>query len=187
MLIEKFDNTILLFIKNNMHFYVLDKLMIFFTILGNDGRLWIVIGLVLLVTKKYRKQGLLLLLSIGIGAILGEGIIKHLVCRNRPFTHYPGIKLLISKPKGYSFPSGHTTAAFTSAYVLSKSFRKYTAVFFSIAIAIAFSRLYLYVHYPTDVIGGIVLGIISAKIGIYVFNKINIKKLRSEVKDFYHS
>ncbi len=170
-MIQNFDNTILIFIKNNMHSSIMDNIMIGFTTLGNVGTIWILITLFLLVNKKYRKAGLMLLVAISLSTLLGEGILKHLIQRQRPFTHIPGFKLLISRPSGYSFPSGHSAVSFAAAIILSKNFKKYTAGFFTLASLIAFSRLYLYAHYPTDVICGIALGAISAMITIYIFNK----------------
>jgi len=180
MLIQNFDYTILIFIKNNMHSSIMDNIMIGFTTLGNNGMIWIMITIFLLINKKYRKAGFMLLVAISLSTILGEGIIKHIVQRQRPFTHIPGLKLLISRPNGYSFPSGHSAVGFASAIILSKNFKKYTPSFFLIASLIAFSRLYLYVHYPTDVICGIGLGVASAMITIYIFNKGDNKTVKRE-------
>jgi undecaprenyl-diphosphatase len=183
-LIYKFDEYILSYIANNMHNNILDKVMIAFTSLGNMGLIWIAISIVLIASKKYRKVGIMVLTAIIIGSILGEGLIKHLVKRTRPFYLDPTIKLLVAKPASYSFPSGHTTASFAAASILSRYFKRYAPVFFTAAILIAFSRIYLYVHYPTDVLAGIVLGLISGKITIYLFKRIKsylLKKLKSSI------
>ncbi|GFP77722.1 phosphatase PAP2 family protein [Clostridium fungisolvens] len=165
------DNSILDFISNNLHSLWLDKLMISLTDLGDGGIIWIAIALGLIVSKKYRKSGFMLLMAILLGALFGEMIIKNIVQRARPFTHVPGMELLIKKPNSYSFPSGHTTASFAAAGILSYCFRKYRVAFYLLAALIAFSRLYLYVHYPSDVLGGIVLGSLSCLLTIYIFNK----------------
>jgi undecaprenyl-diphosphatase len=165
------DNSILDFINNNLHYPWLDKLMIGLTNLGDGGILWIALALGLIVRKKYRKSGFMILIAIMLGAIFGELIIKNIVQRARPFTHFPGMELLINKPNSYSFPSGHTTASFASAGILSYCFRKYTVAFYILAALIAFSRLYLYVHYPSDILGGIVLGSLSCLLTIYIFKK----------------
>lgn len=171
-LINQFDNNILRFIENNMHSYIMDKTMIFFTELGNMGIIWIVISILLMLNKKYRIIGIATLAAVALGALLGEGIIKHIIERPRPFVKSSYINLLISKPMSSSFPSGHTTAAFSASGILSSYFRKYSIEIFLLAFVIAFSRLYLYVHYPTDVLAGIILGIISSRIILYLFNKI---------------
>lgn len=172
LLINEFDIYILQFIQNNMHTPVLDKLMIFATKLGNNGLIWIFISILLvIISKKHKKAGFVTLLALFIGAMLGEVIIKHIVQRPRPFLEMNTIKLLIPKPKSFSFPSGHTTAAFAAVVVLSRYFKKYSIEFFILAFLIAFSRMYLCVHYPTDVLAGIILGIISGKIALGIASK----------------
>ncbi|MEY7998896.1 phosphatase PAP2 family protein [Clostridium sp. Mt-5] len=169
-LMHQFDNSILQFIQNNMHGPFMDKFMIFVTRLGNLGTIWIIIAVFLIITKKYRNAGIATLCAVILGAVLGEGIIKHIVQRPRPFVESGTMNLLISRPLSSSFPSGHTTAAFAAAAVLSRYFKRYAAGFFVLAFLIAFSRLYLYVHYPTDVLAGIVLGLLCSKIVFYMLN-----------------
>ncbi|MHC6179221.1 phosphatase PAP2 family protein [Clostridium sp. JNZ X4-2] len=166
-LMHQFDNSILQFIQNNMYGPFMDKFMIFITRLGNLGTIWVIIAVILIITKKYRNAGIATLCAVILGAVLGEGIIKHLVQRPRPFAEYGAANLLISRPLSSSFPSGHTTAAFAAAGVLSRYFKRYAAGFFILAFLIAFSRLYLYVHYPTDVLAGMILGIICSKIVLW--------------------
>jgi len=173
-LIHKFDEFILLYIKNNIYgITVIDKSMIFITSLGNMGFIWIVISMLLLSNKKYRKVGIMTLAALILSSILGEGILKHLVHRMRPFYNMPTMNLLISKPLSYSFPSGHTASSFAAAGILSKHLKNYNFVFFTMAFLISFSRLYLGVHYPTDVLGGIILGLICSKIITHIFNKLD--------------
>lgn len=170
-LIQNLDNFILLFIKNNMHWYIMDKTMVVITSLGNGGSIWIVIACLLLISKKYRKIGFMSLGALILSAVFGEGILKHVVQRIRPSASIPAANLLISKPLSYSFPSGHTTSSFAAAGVLAKYFKHYALGFFILASLIAFSRLYLYVHYPTDVLAGIILGLICSRIIIYLFSR----------------
>jgi undecaprenyl-diphosphatase len=171
-LLQKFDNSILLYIKSNMHGPIMDKAMVIITSLGNAGVVWIVIALLLMINKKYRYIGFLALGALILSTILGEGILKHIVRRIRPSADIPAVNLLIAKPLSYSFPSGHTTSSFAAAGVLSKYFRNYALELFALASLIAFSRLYLYVHYPSDVLAGIILGIICSKVIIYIFSKV---------------
>ena len=180
LLIQRFDSSILLYIKNNMHGPIMDKLMITLTHLGNGGMIWIIISVVLVISKKYRKIGFMAIAALILSTILGEGILKHVVKRIRPSANIPAVNLLIAKPLSYSFPSGHTTSSFAVAGVLAKYFKKYALEFFSLASLISFSRLYLYVHYPTDVLAGIVLGLACSGIIIFLFDKVSYINYNTE-------
>jgi undecaprenyl-diphosphatase len=120
-----------------------------------------------MITPKYRKVGILTICALILSSILGEGLIKHLVKRPRPFIADPAVQLLIAKPLSYSFPSGHTTSAFAAAGIIVKMVKRYRAYVITLALLIAFSRMYLFVHYPTDIVGGIILGLVCSKIVIY--------------------
>ena len=139
-----------------------DAVVPLITSLGNAGILWILIGLVLLTRRSWRKTGVVLLLALLIEAFFCNIVLKNLAAMPRPFTLRENVQLLILAPHDYSFPSGHTGAAFASAAALYFSRARYWFVVFVLAVLIAFSRLYLYVHFPTDVLVGIVLGIASA-------------------------
>ncbi len=168
-LIQKFDSSILLYIKANMHGTIMDKVMVISTYLGNGGIVWIIIIVLLMISKKYRRIGFMALAALVLSTILGDVVLKNVVKRIRP----SAINLLIAKPLSYSFPSGHTTSSFAVAGVLARYFKNYAFEFLSLASLIAFSRLYLYVHYPTDVLGGIVLGLICSGIIIFLFDKVS--------------
>jgi len=172
-LLQNIDNSILLFIKDNMHSDIMDSAMVTITSLGNGGVIWIIIAVLLMINKKYRKISFIVLGALILSAILGEGILKHAIQRIRPSVDIPAINILIAKPLSYSFPSGHSSSSFAAAGVLSKYLKKYAPEFWVLAFLIAFSRLYLYVHYPTDVLAGIILGLICSKASIYIFSKIN--------------
>lgn len=177
-LIQIIDSSILWYIKNNMHAPIMDKAMVIITSLGNGGAIWIIIAALLMINKRYRKIGFMALGALILSTILGEGILKHVVHRMRPSTDVPAVNLLIAKPISYSFPSGHTASSFAVAGVLAKYIKKYALEFFGLASLIAFSRLYLYVHYPTDVLAGIVLGLICSEIIIHLFNILTVKRNR---------
>ena len=137
---------------------LLDIFMSNITKLGNAGIVWILLTIVLLLIPKTRKSGLIL--------ILCNGILKPLIARIRPFDVNSAIQLIVAKPHDYSFPSGHTAASFTAVMALYLAGeKKLWKIALVLAVLIAFSRLYLYVHYPTDVLGGIITGAIAGYIG----------------------
>lgn len=162
--INIFDNYILLIIRKYLQNKYLDILMPIITIMGNLGFIWIFIAFGLLLNKPYKIIGEIVLITLVISTVIGEGVVKHLVRRIRPCNNVSDIKLLIAKPISYSFPSGHTLSSFAVAEVLSVYFNKYSFIFIGIAFLIALSRLYLYVHYPTDIIAGVIFGLLCSKL-----------------------
>lgn len=155
------DFYILDFIQSHIRCDFLDFLFSHITMLGNGGIIWILICLCLLLKKDYRKAGICILLSMLIGNLLGEQIIKPLIARPRPFVQN-SFDLIIPPPSGYSFPSGHTASSFCVALFLTMINRRFAVPAYILASAIAFSRLYLYVHFPTDVLAGMILGSVCA-------------------------
>lgn len=142
------------------------------------GIVWIVLALVLVMRRKTRNYGIFLLLALLITAILGEGILKNIIKRNRPFVTLSDLKLLIPPPGSYSFPSGHTASSFTVFGVFYFLNLKYKWPVFFTALLIAFSRIYLGVHYFSDIIGGAILGLGVAYI-ICSYYKKNSDKINS--------
>lgn len=128
-------------------------------------------GLALLFFPKYRKWGIAMLCALLLTTLLGEGLLKHLIARPRPFMHYPDLALLIPPPSTYSFPSGHSAASFAAAVVLFRCRRSFGIPALILAALIAFSRLFLFVHYPTDVLAGILLGTAVGLLTCYLFRK----------------
>ena len=147
-----------------LHTPFLDKLMVFITSLGNAGIIWMTI--VFLLIPKMRKTGAVMTAALIIDLLLCNVILKNLVARTRPYDVNTGVQLLVSRLHDYSFPSGHTAAAFASVTALylagEKKLWKPVLV---LACLIGISRLYLYVHYPTDVLGGALAGAISGYLG----------------------
>lgn len=140
----------------------LDAVMIFFSALGNGGFIWIVLGVILLIIPRTRKCGLHVLLAMAVTYLLGNVILKNVVARPRPFTVDTSVRLLIPCPSEHSFPSGHTANGFAAAVSVFMNYRKPGVAVLLVAGIIAFSRMYLFVHYPTDILGGILLGIFDA-------------------------
>lgn len=159
--IQTIDSNILFWIQNNLHNKFLDYFMSIITTLGDMGIIWILIAFALLFSKKYRTIGILTLSALLLNLILGEGILKNLIQRPRPFVTLEGLDIIITKPSSYSFPSGHTSSAFAAALMLGYYFKKYRWYLYIFAGLTAFSRIYLLVHYPSDILGGIMLGAIS--------------------------
>lgn len=150
-----------------LHHPVLDSFMIFITSLGNVGFIWLVMIVVLLMNKKTRSLGILLAIAVVVNTLLCNGLIKPIVARTRPYEVNSAVSLLISKPIDYSFPSGHTAISFTVVSVLYfLLMKKYWIMAFILASLIAFSRMYLYVHYPTDVLAGAIVGTFSGWITV---------------------
>ena len=131
----------ILYALNNIHTEVLDKIMIGITYLGEKGIFWIGVAIVLLFFQKTRKCGLFMLISMMIGLIIGNGLLKNLVARQRPCWIDQTIQLLIANPKDFSFPSGHTLASFEAAITILMFNKKWGIVAIITAILIGISRL----------------------------------------------
>lgn len=174
----------ILYALQELHNPVLDKIMLGITSLGDDGIFWIAIGIICLIFKKHRKMGLQLLLSMLCTFILGNLILKNIFARPRP-CDYEACKaidiLLSSRPHGHSFPSGHSINSMVAAVALFLNNKKIGIPALIIATLIGFSRLYLFVHFPTDVLGGFVIAILVA-IGVdWGFRQFEIKRAKKIV------
>lgn len=151
----------------NMRTPIGDSIMCFITDLGNAGMIWIVLTVILLLIQKTRKSGFIMVAALILDAILCNGILKNAFARVRPCDVNPAVDLLIPRPEDYSFPSGHTAASFAAVSALFfAGEKKLWKPALLLAVLIAFSRLYLYVHYPTDVLGGIAVGVICGYAGM---------------------
>ena len=150
--------------------------MIFITQLGDEGLFWIGIGIVCLVIKKHRRMGLQVLMSMLFTFIIGNLILKNLFARQRPCAIDPSIELIIPYPSEFSFPSGHTMNGVTAAMALFLNNKKIGIPALMIAAAIAFSRMYHFVHFPTDILGGFCVGFTVAIVVNYVFDKVEERK-----------
>ena len=153
-----FDFGILDFIQSNMRNDFFDAVMPFITRLGDAGMIWIIGTLILLAIPKTRKAGIAAAVSLLLEVICCNLLLKPLIGRVRPFAFRPDLLLLVPPPGDASFPSGHTAAAFAVVFALRASGSPLWRPGLVLAAVTAFSRLYLYVHWPTDILGGILLG-----------------------------
>ncbi len=159
--ITQAELSVLDFIRDHVGCALFDRLMPAVTFLGDGGAVWIALTAALLIFRRSRRYGAMLALSLMMGAFVCNAVLKPLVARARPFEAGGFSGLLIAAPEDFSFPSGHTTAAFAAAAVfLLAGIRGRWAVLV-LAALISFSRLYLYVHYPTDVLAGVLLGFLA--------------------------
>ncbi len=182
---EATEIQILAAIQNILGCDFLDFLMPLITALGNAGAIWILLALLMMSKKDYRKTGYTLSVALILCLIAGNLILKPLIARPRPFMFDKAISLLISAPKDFSFPSGHTMASFSSAFVLMLSSERVIKqsqriIAIILAVLISFSRMYLFVHYPTDIIAGIIVSWLAAKLAVFIVDlpSRNKKKLR---------
>ncbi len=167
-----FDLPILNWIMDHLWCPFLDTVMPVITLFGDDGIFWIICAVVLLIFKKTRRTGLAMGLALLMGLLICNVTLKPLIARPRPYD-FSGIEidLLVEALHDFSFPSGHTIASFEAATVLLLNNKKLGVPAMILASLIAFSRLYLYVHYPTDVIVAIILGIGIAFLANWIVKK----------------
>ncbi len=175
-----FDLPILDWIQANMQSPFFDKFWQIITLFGDGGIFWIAVAAVCLFFPKTRKTGIGMIIALLLGVLVCNVTLKPLVGRIRPYDFQEKlgvtIVLLTERMHDFSFPSGHTIACFEASVVILKNHRKAGIAALILAILVSFSRLYLYVHYPTDVIFSIVVGTLFAFIGNALAGKI-VKKL----------
>ena len=152
------DWNILHWIHDTMTCPALDFLMPKITTLGSGGAIWLAAAGGLLCTKKYRKQGILLLGGLAVGVLVGNVFLKNVIARSRPCWLDQSVEMLVKVPTDYSFPSGYTLSSVIGATILTQTDRRFGWAAIPLDALIAFSRLYLYVHFPSDILGGCVAG-----------------------------
>lgn len=178
---NQFELGFLDFIAEHMRCGFLDFLMPKITLLGDAGIFWIICALLLLIPKKTRKTGLMMGASLVLGLIFCNILIKPLVARERPYD-VAGIEPYLAKvQKDFSFPSGHTAASFECATAIFTQNRKWGIAALVLAALIAFSRMYLYVHYPTDILGGLILGVLFGLLGCVIVNAVEKKVVKKSL------
>lgn len=163
--ITEIDFAVLNYIQEHFRCSFFDFLMPVLSRGAELGLVWIAIAVIMLFFKKSRRCGVLMLISMALTILIGEFTVKNIVCRVRPCNVNTAIDMLVKRPHSYSFPSGHTGASFAAAMSICLNKKWYwglAAILF--AALIGFSRLYLYVHYPSDVLAGMALGMLVAVI-----------------------
>ena len=180
--ILRFDSSILLWIQDHVRGGILTPIMQVITHLGDKGAFWILLTLALLIypNRRTRRLGVFCGVAMAIGLVVTNLIIKNWVARVRPYDidHplFQRLILIVGAEHDYSFPSGHTTNSLACAWVLfRKAPKKWGVPALVLAILIALSRLYVGIHYPTDVLGGAVIGIGSACLSLWAVPKLERK------------
>ena len=162
-----------------IHTPLLDRFMVAITKLGDAGIVWIILTVILLLIPKTRKSGVYMAVALIADLIICNVILKPIVARIRPYSINQTVQLLVTPLKDYSFPSGHTAASFASVSALYFAGRKRMAArALIVSVLIAFSRMYLYVHYPTDVLGGLIIGLLCGWIADMIIQKVMEKRSR---------
>jgi undecaprenyl-diphosphatase len=169
MKVRRMDDLVLLFIDAYIKNRFLNFIMPPISYMGNNGAIWIIASVPLLVNVQNRRHGIKLIIALAMASVMGNFIIKPLIGRLRPFESDLELSTIIKIPLDFSFPSGHTAAAFAAAVVMAKIGVGYGGIWFIFAFVMAFSRIYLFVHYPTDVLAGMFLGFVSGKLALFFF------------------
>ena len=159
---------------------VLDALAIFFNYAGDHGEIWIAFTLLLLLFRRTRKAGVDMAVALVLYLLAGHFVLKPLFARPRPCDVNTAVALLVTRPHGSSFPSGHTASAFAAAFALWLQNRKLGVPALVLAAFIAFTRLYLYVHFPTDVLGGLLLGLALGAIASRLADVLSARRKRKQ-------
>jgi len=176
--VTELDRKILIYIQNNLRTAERDQIMRFITNLGDGGFVWLIIAFTLLVSQKHRRTGLAMACAIAFGSIITNAIIKNSIRRIRPFEIIEELAALIPHPKDWSFPSGHTTSSVACGILLLKRMSKMIGLTgMTLAILISVSRVYLGVHYPSDIVAGAVAGVASATVAGKVVRRAKLEEI----------
>lgn len=175
------DGEILLFIQEAVRNPVLDPVMKLITTLGNAGIIWILITLLLLIMPRTRRIGCMSACALLITLLFNNILLKNLVARIRPYHVIEGLQPLVKKPREFSFPSGHAGSSFASACILFRKLpKKYGIWALVLAALISVSRIYVGVHYPTDILAGVITGILYSYLGQWLVERAEAVKRRGK-------
>jgi undecaprenyl-diphosphatase len=168
--LQSLDRQLLSFFSEGIRNCFFDSLMPFVSAINQHGEIWIAISIILMINKntKIRRLGISVLIALALGSILVELVLKNTIARARPIGDEFNFNFIINLPESYSFPSGHTTSSFAAFGVFLFSKARYRYLVLALAALIAFSRMYLHVHYPSDILGGIILGLSCGWIAVHL-------------------
>lgn len=178
--INWFDSTTMAWVQHHLRSGIGDGVFTAITYLGESGAIWIFLAGWLCYKKRTRRCGICMLSAIAAGFLVGELTLKNIICRPRPYVSFPEYTKLLVFPSGYSFPSGHSSSSFAGAVVLFGFSKKWGAPALVLAALIAFSRVYLFVHWPIDILCGSLLGILCALTVLWANRKLESKQLREK-------
>ncbi len=173
---------ILWWIRDHLTGPFLDTVMPYITSLADHGEIWIVLALVLVCFKKTRKAGVAMGIAMACGYLVGNLGLKNLFARTRPYD-VTEVNLLVEKLHDFSFPSGHTLVSFEAATALWFYHRRWGVAALVLAALIAYSRLYLFVHYPTDVLAGALLGVGIGLAACWLTNRLWTRRISHKTKE----
>lgn len=174
--LRNMDWTVLHWLREVTQCGAMDLIMPKITALDNGGAVWIAAAAAMTISKKYRKYGIAMFAALIAGVLVGNLCLKNLIARARP-CWLESVSLLIANPTDYSFPSGHTLSSVIGAYMLMAANRWFGWAAIPLAALIAFSRLYLFVHFPTDVLASVVLGIVIGTVAVWGTKRISNKSI----------
>ncbi len=169
--IQDIDFYILDFLQTMARSPFWDKFLAFFTSLG-DPFMFVCYAALLLAISKTRRDGLMVSGGMLTGLLVGELLIKNLVRRARPCWLHPEVELLVKNPKDYSFPSGHTMTMTILCIILIYNHPKLAYGLIPAWLLLVYSRMYLYLHFPSDILAGIALGVVIGILTIKITPKI---------------
>lgn len=175
------EGPILLWIQEYIRMDFMTPIVKFITHLGDSGWIWILLTLLMLIVPVSRKTGKVTALSMVLNAIATNVVLKNMFARTRPYEAIEGLERIIEKQVGYSFPSGHTACSFAAAVVICRRCpKRYGIPAMVLAVLIALSRLYVGVHFPTDVIGGALIGTAAALLACWIDKKLQERRKVAE-------
>ena len=172
-MIQQLDERALRWIAETLRFPFLNKVIMLYTYLGNGGWAFILIGLALLLSRKTRKAGASSLTAMLLGLLVTNLTLKPLLSRPRPWVVMENFAALVTSSDINSFPSGHTCAAFSFAVALAVTLpQKWAKAAALIAAALmGWSRLYVGVHFPSDVLAGALVGTLCGLVGAWIVKR----------------
>lgn len=174
--ITQLDFSILYWVQEYIRTDFLDAVAAGLSMAFEGGIFWFVLSAILLVFRKTRTAGVMVIIAMGVYLVVGELGMKNIFCRERPCHVDPSVVLAVHAPSSYSFPSGHTGSSFAAAGALFACNKRLGVPALVLALIVGLSRIYLFVHYPTDVLVGALLGLFCAGIIAFLFRKFDVDR-----------